>query len=173
MDRFLIDSIAPLENTIMFTRSYGCAMRVAGSGASNRGLSPRLWTRVTVAQRSAVVNGSKRDQWSEADLYSPHVGISEEGRESGVHSGGDGGLPMTVVVPAGLLGVFVSLRVLGAVLRYRRRNSLEERGFKRGSAADEEHYNRLMKGMKTVKYEDLTEEQVLAARRRRQKEVAK
>eukprot|EP00889_Picochlorum_renovo_P005903 jgi/Picre1/32933/NNA_008262.t1 len=29
-----------------------------------------------------------------------------------------------------------------------------------------------MKGMKTVKYEDLTEEQVLAARRRRQKEVA-
>jgi hypothetical protein len=80
---------------------------------------------------------------------------------------------MTVLVPAGLLGVFVSLRVLGVVLRYRRRNSLEERGFKRGSAADEEHYNRLMKGMKTVKYEDLTEEQVLAARRRRQKEVAK
>lgn len=152
----------------MLTMSYGCSMGVTGPGASSRGLSARLWTRVRVAQRTAVVNRSKRDQWSEADLYSPTVGISEDVGRSGV----DEGLPMTVVVPAGLLGVFVSLRVLGAILRHRRRNSLEERGFKRGSAADEEHYNRLMKGMKTVKYEDLTEEQVLAARRRRQKEVA-
>lgn len=52
-------------------------------------------------------------------------------------------------------------------------DALAERGFKRAGAANEDHYTRLMKGMKTVQYEELSPEQIEAARRRRRQEIAR
>jgi hypothetical protein len=110
---------------------------------------------------------------SEADLYDPRIGVDS------YHTSDDYtlidsalALPLYVKVPGALAAMLAVTRVLGAVMRRQRRNALEERGFKRESAADEDHYSRMMKGMKTVRYDELSEEQVAAARKRRQREVA-
>eukprot|EP00890_Picochlorum_soloecismus_P005159 jgi/Picsp_1/5644/NSC_03003-R1_hypothetical protein COCSUDRAFT_53521 [Coccomyxa subellipsoidea C-169] len=115
----------------------------------------------------AVQQGKKGEKgWSEADLYGVHVAVEAPSRSAE-------GLPLYVTIPGGFLALLTCSRLLGAFMRSRRANALEERGFKRGGAADEDHYNKLMKGVKTVQYDELTEEQMMAARRRRQREVPK
>ena len=123
------------------------------------------------ATTKVVVARARQSKWSsESDLYDPNIAI--EAPTSGYEGSGDG-LPLYIAIPGGFLALLTCSRLVGAIMRRRRRNALEERGFKRDSAADEDHYSRMMKGMKTVKYEDLTSEQMEAARRRRQREVSK
>ena len=107
---------------------------------------------------------------SEADLYDPRIGI-EAPSSYGL---GDriGELPLYVKIPGGFVAVLACSRLIGYMMRKNRRNALEERGFKRDTAADEDHYNRMMRGMKKVKYDELSQEQMAAARKRRQREVA-
>ena len=109
---------------------------------------------------------------SEADLYDPRVGIDAYQVEDASLLDTALAQPVYVKVPAAFLGVLVVTRVLGTLMRRQRRSALEERGYKRDSAADEDHYSRMMKGMKTVKYEELSDEALQAARKRRQREVA-
>mmetsp|Transcript_8717 Transcript_8717/g.23714 ORF Transcript_8717/g.23714 Transcript_8717/m.23714 type:complete len:211 (+) Transcript_8717:233-865(+) len=109
---------------------------------------------------------------SEADLYDPRVGIDAYQVEDATLLDTALAQPVYVKVPAAFLGVLVVTRVLGTLMRRQRRSALEERGYKRDSAADEDHYSRMMKGMKTVKYEELSDEALQAARKRRQREVA-
>lgn len=52
-------------------------------------------------------------------------------------------------------------------------NRLEERGYKKGGAADEQSYSRAIKGMKKMQYEELSDAQIDAARKRRRREVEK
>jgi len=94
----------------------------SGNSSSNRGK----------VARHAVQKGNKG--WSEADLYGAHVAVEAPSRISE-------GLPLTVTIPGGFLAFLACSRLLGAFLRRRRANALEERGFKRGGAADEDHYN--------------------------------
>lgn len=109
---------------------------------------------------------------SEADLYDPRVGIDVYQVEDASLFDAAMAQPVYVKVPAAFLTVLVVTRVLGTFMRRQRRSALEERGYKRDSAADEDHYSRMMKGMKTVKYEELSDEALQAARKRRQREVA-
>ena len=109
---------------------------------------------------------------SEADLYDPRVGIDAYHAEDVSLVDTALAQPLYVKVPAIFLGLLTVTRLFGAVMRRQRRSALEERGFKRDTAADEDHYNRMMKGMKTVKYDELSDEAMQAARRRRQREVA-
>lgn len=112
---------------------------------------------------------------SEADLYDPRIGIetsSSSSFSSYALSGRLDELPLYVKIPGSFVAILACSRLVGYLMRQNRRNVLEERGFKRDTAADEDHYNRMMRGMKTVKYDELSTEQMAAARRRRQREVA-
>lgn len=109
---------------------------------------------------------------SEADLYDPHVGLDAYHAEDQSIVDSLLAQPIYVKVPAFFLGLITLTRVLGAVMRRQRRSALEERGYKRDSAADEDHYNRMMRGMKTVRYDELSDEAMAQARARRQREVA-
>lgn len=105
-------------------------------------------------------------------MYDPRVGIDAYQVEDVSLLDAAMAQPVYVKVPAAFIGVLVVTRVLGTLMRRQRRSALEERGYKRDSAADEDHYSRMMKGMKTVKYEELSDEALEAARKRRQREVA-
>ena len=83
---------------------------------------------------------------SEADLYDPRVGIDAYQVEDASLLDTALAQPVYVKVPAAFLGVLVVTRVLGTLMRRQRRSALEERGYKRDSAADEDHYSRMMKG---------------------------
>jgi len=109
---------------------------------------------------------------SEADLYDPHIGIDAYQAEDTSIVDSFLSQPVYVKVPALLVGLIATTRVIGAVMRRQRRSALEERGYKRDTAADEDHYNRMMRGMKTVKYDELSAEAVAQARARRQREAA-
>jgi hypothetical protein len=89
-------------------------------------------------RRVVAAHGIQRQQgkkgWSEADLYDVHVAVDAPRQDSE-------GLPLYVTIPGGFLAFLACSRILGAFLRSRRANALEERGFKRGGAADEDHYN--------------------------------
>lgn len=110
---------------------------------------------------------------SEADLYDPRIGIETSSSSTPYGLGNRiSELPVYVRIPGGFVAMLACSRLIGYIMRRNRRNALEERGFKRDTAADEDHYNRMMRGMKTVKYEELSQEQMAAARKRRQREVA-
>jgi hypothetical protein len=137
-----------------------CGVRVLSSVPTTRRVSTRV-----------VVVRAKQSKWSsESDLYDPSIAVEAP---TSTYEGSGDGLPLYITVPGGFLALLTCSRLVGAIMRRSRRNALEERGFKRDSAADEDHYSRMMKGMKTVRYDDLTSEQMEAARRRRQREVSK
>jgi len=152
----------------IITTTPGAAIAVPPQTARSQ-LVRALSTRCRTSQRTSARGQSS----SEADLYDPRIGVEAYDRyDDGSIIDSALGLPIYVKVPGVFVGLLALTRVFGAVMRRQRRNSLEERGFKRDTAADEDHYNRMMKGMKTVRYDELSDEQMAAARKRRQREVA-
>lgn len=103
----------------------GCVDQSSKQSSSGR-------RRRVVATHAIRQQGKKG--WSEADLYDVHVAVDAPRQDSE-------GLPLYVTIPGGFLVFLACSRILGAFLRSRRANALEERGFKRGGAADEDHYN--------------------------------
>lgn len=85
-----------------------------------------------------------------------------------------GGPPLHIAVPAALAGLVVALRA-GRMLKKRMGGGsrLEERGFKKGGVADDRAYAQAIKGMRRIQYDELSPEQIEAARRRRRREVEK
>jgi hypothetical protein len=76
--------------------------------------------------------------------------------------------------PLTIAGVLFLLRTIGRALRRSRNGSssaLADRGYKSKGLADENHYNKLMKSMRKTNYEELSDDAISAARRRRQREV--
>ena len=103
--------------------------------SSKQSSNCRRRRRHVVATNAIRQQGKKGDKgWSEADLYDVHVAVETPSRDAE-------GLPLYVTIPGGFLAFLACSRLLGAFLRSRRANALEERGFKRGGAADEDHYN--------------------------------
>ena len=137
--------------------------------AGARPLSPAARARALHPRHVLRARGKSH---SEADLYDPHMGIDAYQAEDTSIVDSFLSQPVYVKVPALLVGLIATTRVFGAVMRRQRRSALEERGYKRDTAADEDHYNRMMRGMKTVKYDELSDEAVAQARARRQREVA-
>lgn len=88
----------------------------------------------TYRMRSMVAS-ARKGEWSEADLYDANVAVSST--PQGVVTA----LPWYISIPGGFIALLGCSRLLGAFLRSRRNNALEERGFKRNEAADQEHYN--------------------------------
>jgi hypothetical protein len=145
-------------------------VKTHGIGAALGASAPRL--PLTLQRSMTRVQKISARRNSEADLYDPRIGI--ETSSTTPYGIGDriAELPLFVKIPGGFIAVLACSRLIGSMMRKKRRNVLEERGFKRDTAADEDHYNRMMRGMKTVKYDDLSQEQMAAARKRRQREVA-
>jgi hypothetical protein len=104
---------------------------------------------------------------TEADLY---VGIDPSSQTSPNTT--SSATPWYISFPFGFLGILVLLRLIGAWSRSRNR-SLEERGYKPNGGASEDSYSKAMKGMKKVQMEELSDEQVQAARRRRRQEIVR
>eukprot|EP00887_Chlorella_sp_A99_P005021 scaffold4.g5021.t1 len=128
-------------------------------------LPPRTARLAAAAARSGGTGGRKV---SEADLYVAEPPVGRAPPLTGAQA------PWYVVAPLALVGALAMLRVFKAVRRRFSGNSLSERGYKRaGGVADDRYYTRLMQGMKTVQYEELSDEAIKAARRRRQREVGR
>lgn len=137
-------------------------------------LCPYTSGRTALGQtRLGSFNKNKNSTYrSESELYieesgMPMVNVAVDGSSSGLSA-----LPLYVKIPGIFMAVLVCSRTIGAILRYKRNNSLEERGFKPNRDAGEDHYSKMMKGMKTVRYDELSEEQMKAARQRRQRETS-
>lgn len=85
-----------------------------------------------------------------------------------------GGPPLHIVVPAAFAGLVVALRAGRMIKKNMGGGSrLEERGFKKGGVADDRAYAQAIKGMRRIQYDELSPEQIEAARRRRRREVEK
>ncbi|KAL6782411.1 hypothetical protein ACKKBG_A06675 [Auxenochlorella protothecoides x Auxenochlorella symbiontica] len=84
-------------------------------------------------------------------------------------------VPTPVKVPVTILASLLALRFIARSLRRRGSSTvLEERGWKRKEkAADDSHYKKMMKGVKTVQYEALTPEQIAEARSRRKQDLGR
>jgi hypothetical protein len=113
---------------------------------------------------SSVIATARKNAVSEADLY---IGIDPS---SGTSPTPTSTTPWYITFPGGFLAILALLRIIGAWSRSRNR-SLEERGYKPNGGASEDSYSKAMKGMKKVQMEELSDEQVQAARRRRRQEI--
>jgi hypothetical protein len=113
---------------------------------------------------SSLVVTARKNSVSEADLY---IGIDPS---SGNAPNPSSTTPWYITFPAGFVAILAALRTIGAWSRSRNR-SLEERGYKPNGGASEDSYSKAMKGMKKVQMEELSDDQVQAARRRRRQEI--
>ncbi|KAL4858888.1 hypothetical protein ACK3TF_001263 [Chlorella vulgaris] len=114
------------------------------------------------ASRRLVVSASKHI--SEADMYQAVAPPQGPPPSSGP--------PLYVAVPLAFVGVIAALRIAKMVKKNSAKSSrLEERGFKKGGIADDKAYTSAIKGMRKIQYEELSDEQIAEARRRRQREV--
>ncbi|KAG7674911.1 hypothetical protein Ndes2526B_g07754 [Nannochloris sp. 'desiccata'] len=115
---------------------------------------------------AVIVTARKQSPVSEADLY---VSIDPSSATSPNQTST---APWYISFPAGFIAILALLRTIGAWSRSRNR-SLEERGYKPNGGASEDSYSKAMKGMKKVQMEELSDEQVQAARRRRRQEIVR
>jgi hypothetical protein len=137
------------------------ALRPARPAAAPRRAAPAA-PRRRAALRVAAAGG--RRAVSEADLY---VGVDPPAPPPA---------PWYVTAPLGAAAALAALRLAGFLRRRARRaggggDGLDERGFRAPRVAEPGAFDRAMKGMRRVQYEELSDAAVAAARRRRAAEV--